>query len=371
VRDYSAAAQKLFEGPAPAEMLKPELLKALNKPVVDKGSWKEVFGDDADEYFHAYSVAHYIGQVAAAGKAVNKLPLYVNAALRDPLSNPRPNTYESGGATDNVLAIWKVAAPAVDLLCPDIYLAGSPRYLKVIELYDRPDNTLFVPETSGSAENAKYIYSILARGGIGFSPFGIDSNGAASEGDLANATRMTPVGQEYAAIAPMMRELAQWGFDGKLKAAVELEDHASQTLDLGAWQAVVAFGGQGRRGGAAPMPAAGGRGRGRRGGAANTTTTVPQGAFGAPEAQPPATGKLLVAQLGENEFVTLGSNCRLTFRPTGANAGKAWQYLKVEEGQYENGTFKLLRIRNGDETDSGGPRYGSEPVVLHVTLVTR
>jgi len=30
----------------------------------------------------------YIGYVAAAGKAVNPLPLYVNAALRDPISNP-------------------------------------------------------------------------------------------------------------------------------------------------------------------------------------------------------------------------------------------------------------------------------------------
>ena len=72
----------------PAELLKPEVLKALNKPVDAKGTWQEVFGNDADEYFHAWSIAHYIGQVAAAGKAVNPLPLYVNAALRDPLSQP-------------------------------------------------------------------------------------------------------------------------------------------------------------------------------------------------------------------------------------------------------------------------------------------
>jgi len=31
IRDYSPAAQKLFEGPVPAEMLKPELLKELKK----------------------------------------------------------------------------------------------------------------------------------------------------------------------------------------------------------------------------------------------------------------------------------------------------------------------------------------------------
>src|SRR5664279_4762375 len=137
VRDYSLEAQKLFEGQVPAELLKPEILKALNKPVVVKGTWTEVFGKDADEYFQAWSVASYIGYVAAAGKAVNPLPLYVNVALRDPLSNPSANTYESGGATDNVIPIWKVAAPAIDLLAPDIYLSGTDTVLKVIELYNR------------------------------------------------------------------------------------------------------------------------------------------------------------------------------------------------------------------------------------------
>ena len=60
--------------------------------------------------------------------------MYANAALRDPLTNPTANTYESGGATDNVLAIYKAAAPAIDLLAPDIYLSGNEKVLKVLEL---------------------------------------------------------------------------------------------------------------------------------------------------------------------------------------------------------------------------------------------
>ncbi|MBS1532804.1 MAG: beta-galactosidase, partial [Bacteroidetes bacterium] len=56
VRDYSSAAQKLFEGPVPAELLRPEMLKALNVPVVTAGTWAKVFGDRADEYFQAWSV---------------------------------------------------------------------------------------------------------------------------------------------------------------------------------------------------------------------------------------------------------------------------------------------------------------------------
>jgi len=63
--------------------------------------------------------------------------------------------------------------------------------------------------------------------------------------------------------------------------------------------------------------------------------------------------------------------CHLTFRPVGDNAGKAWQYLNVEEGRYANGSFNRLRILNGDETDWGGPRIGAVPAVLHIALVTR
>ena len=337
VRDFSPSAQKLFEGNVPPELLKPGVLKALNKSVVTKGTWKEVFGNDADEYFHAWSVAHYIGYVAAAGKAVYPLPLYVNAALRDPLTNPSATTYESGGATDNVIPIWKAAAPAIDLVAPDIYLQESEKALKVIELYDRPDNTLFVPETGSNEEFARYFYAVLAHGGIGFSPFGIDDN---DKGVKKSETeeRLAPVGQEYAMAGPMMRELAKWAFEGKIKAVVEKEDHAAQTIDLGSWQAVISFGDSGWR--------------------SEKTNSRP-------------IGKAMIVQLGENEFVLIGSLCHFTFKPLGINAGKAWQYLKVEEGCYENGVFKLLRIRNGDETDWGGPRIGTVPAILHTTLILR
>ncbi len=337
VRDYSAEAQKLFEGQVPVELLKPEILKALNKSFVAKGTWTEVFGNDADEYFHAWSVAIYIEYVAAAGKTVNSLPLYVNAALRDPISNPSANNYESGGPTDNVIPIWKVAAPSIVLLAPDIYMPESEKALKVIELYDRPDNPLFVPEIGSGEDYVRYFYPVLAHSGIGFSPFGIDDNGLGVE-KAETETRLASIAQEYAMAAPMMRELAKWSFEGKIRYVVEREDHATQTIDLGAWEATVTFGTSRRN-----------------------TDQVAVRPF----------GKAMVVQLGENEFLLIGTLCHFTFKPLGTNAGKAWQYLKVEEGQYENGKFKLLRNRNGDETDWGGPRLGAAPVVLHTTLVTR
>ena len=130
VRDYSPLAQKLFEGQVPAELLNSAVLKALNVPVVSGGTWQKVFGDRADEYFQAWSIARFVGQVASAGKAEYALPMCVNAALRDPLTNPMATMYESGGPTDNVIPIWKVAAPAIDLVAPDIYLSVVKGVLK-------------------------------------------------------------------------------------------------------------------------------------------------------------------------------------------------------------------------------------------------
>ena len=337
VRDYSSFAQKLFEKDVPPELLKPEVLKALNAESATSGSWQQVFGDRADEYFQAWSIAKYVEQVAAAGKAEYPLPMYVNAALRDPLTNPMANTYESGGPTDNVIPIWKIAAPDIDILAPDIYLSGTEKIMKVIGLYDRPDNALFVPEAASSTDKAKYLYEVIARGGIGFSPFGIDDNGRGATAEEM-AARLKPFGQEYAAITPMMRDLAQWGFDGSIKAVIEGDEHAEQTIDLGKWQIVVTFGNANR----------------------NEVKTNAE-----------ATGKLLIVRLDENKFMLMGTMCHVTFHPAGDNSTKAWQYLKVEEGHYENGTFVPLRILNGDETDWGGPRFGSKPTILQTSLILR
>jgi len=338
VRDYSPLAQKLFDDPVPAELMKPEVLKALNTPVIAEGNWQKVFGNNADEYFHAWAVARYIGQVAAAGKAEYPLPLYANAALRDPLSNPPASSYESGGPTDNVILIWKIAAPAIDLVAPDIYLSESEKIMKVLELYDRNDNALFVPEVGAGLDKPKYLYEVIARGGIGFSPFGIDSNGE-SETEQKTQERLSPIAMEYAMANTMMRELAKWGFDEKIKAAIEREDHVAKKIDLGAWQAVVSFGTGSR-----------------------DVSSEPNNNF---------TGKAMIVQLDENKFIAIGTNCRITFQPLGKNSGKAWQYLKVEEGRYENSLFKPLRILNGDETDWGGPRFGETPTVATISLVVR
>jgi len=336
VRDFSPEAEKRFEAAPP-----PELLAALRKPAA-AASWHDAFGDDADEFFHAWSVARYVGRVAAAGKAVYPLPLYANAALRDPLDPGRPPKYESGGPTDNVIEIWKAAAPALDLVAPDIYMGDSPRYLKVLELYDRRDNPLFVPETGRGPGFARYFFAALAHGAVGFSPFGVDYTGYVSAplgGTRVTEENMAQFALNYRLAGPMQRVLAGLAFEGKLKAVVEEKDKPKQTFELGAWSVNVSYG---------------------------------VGHFGPgkdPPGNPEPIGRALVGDLGNDQFLVAGFFCRVDFQRRDEASGKQREFVRVEEGAYEGTAFRTARIWNGDQTD-WGLNFSSVPEVLRVSLGT-
>jgi len=356
VRDYSPAAQAIFDSPVPAEVL-----AAVPKPAEPNGNWSDVFGRDADEFFQVWHVARFIGEVAAAGKAVYHLPMYVNASVRDPLHPPWPPTYEVGGPNDNVFELWKAAAPAIDLVAPDIYARDTVRYLKLLDFYNRPDNALFVPETIGTGNVPRFFYAALGRGAIGYAPFGLDFTRrlATRTGVPLKPERfLAPTATNFRVFRPMAREIARLNFAGKLKTAVQGETDpdperlaaapASQglagppdrVLQFNGWDASVAFGRPGR-GGARTKPIA----------------TEPG-------------GRTLVAQLGENQFLVTGLVARVVFYPTGKSSGRVWQYLAVEEGKYENGVFQPQRILNGDQTD-WGLIFATTPTVLRVSLYTR
>ena len=266
-------------------------------------------------------MATYVGKVAAAGKAVYPLPLYANAALRDPIKPGAPGSYEAGGPTDNVIPIWKAAAPAIDIVSPDIYMNDPAQYLKVLELYHRDDNALFIPETSGGASVARFFFSALGLQAIGFSPFGLDYSNtpsvpaaapAAPAGGPAPQDQFAPTAQNYKLIAPMMRVIASLNFAGKLQAVAEETGKPTNTLAFGPWNATVSYG------------------AGRN-----------------------------------NQFLVAGYSCRVDFRP--AAADKRRQFIRVDERTYENGVFKFLRILNGDETDNG-LNLRAEPIALRVSL---
>lgn len=331
IRDFSPTAQKLFAGPVPAE-----LASGLHK---QPGTWQQVFGDDADEAFHAWYVARFIGEVAAAGKAIDPLPMYANAALRPP-GNPRPGTYESGGPTDNVLDIWKIAAPALDVLAPDIYNPTYDAYTHYLDAYSRPGNPLFIPETGDQTPYARYFFAALGHGAIGFSPFGMDFTGTRNEplgAPALDKDQLAPFALNYAIAQQLDRELAQLAFAGKLQGVSENPAEHRQTLDFGSWQAIVSYG-------------------------------MPQFGFGRePQGNPQPTGGALIGQLGPNEFLVSAIHARVDFRP--ADSGRQRQFVRVEEGRYENGVWHFERIWNGDQTDYG-LNFTSAPQVLRVTLAT-
>jgi beta-galactosidase GanA len=333
VRDHSPEAERLFAGPAPAE-----LVKALGVKAPSGATWSEAFGRDADEFFHAWSIARFIDQVAGAGKKEYPLPTYVNAALRDPLEPGPAGTYETGGATDNVIPIWKVAAPSIDLLAPDIYMDDSVRYHRVLEQYARSDNALFVPENGYAPWYAHMFFAALGHQAIGWAPFGLDYTAYAKApigAPLVDEETLAPFALNYRLVGPMMREAARLSFEGKLQAVAEDKGEHTQTMDFGGWKAVITYG-------------------------------VPAFGFGndAPGNTEPI-GRALVAELGESQFVVTGAFCRVDFQST--DAAKQREFVRVEEGVFENGVFRPIRIWNGDQTD-WGLNFASGPQIVRVTL---
>jgi Domain of unknown function (DUF5597)/Beta-galactosidase len=333
-RDYGPDAEKAFEGEVPEQLLK----SVYHGP----GTWRKVFGEDADETFQAWCTATYIEEVAAAGKAEYALPLYVNAALRDPIRPGKPPSYESGGPTDNEIGLWKAAAPSIQAEAPDIYLAEYPKYMKVMDLYKRDDNPLLIPETGNSPAFARYVFAAIGHGAIGWAPFGLDlsrySNQSDGPGEM-EPDALKPVAQQYALLAPVARMLAQLSFDGKLQGVSEDPENHRQTLKFEHWRATVSYG----------LPSVGN--------------------WVQPKGNSPVDGGVLVAELGPDEFLVAGHHARVDFTPSSGEGKRL--FLKVEEGSYDQrGDWKTARVWNGDQTDWGLNLSAEVDYLLKVRLTT-
>ncbi len=335
VRDYSPTAQEQFEAAVPQE-----IVKALGKR---SGSWAEVFGKDADEFFHAYCIAHFVEQVTAAGKAAYPIPMYVNAALRDPFREQDPYDYASGGPTWNVLDIWKAAAPSIDAIAPDIYLHDYRGYTRTLDLYGTVGNALFVPETSNGRDGARFFFEVMGRGGLGFAPFGMDFTGYANfplGAPVIDGETIEVFAGNYKLVEPMMREVAALSLAGKVWGTAEPAETHVQHVVLGAasearWQVEVSYG---------------------------------RDMFGdgAPKGNPTPSGGVLLAELGPNEYLVTGYHARVKFERA-RQSSAPFMIARVEEGHYESGRWVFARVWNGDQTD-WGLNFTGLPQVLRVRL---
>jgi beta-galactosidase GanA len=345
VRDFGARAEAAFRQPVP-----PAVLARKKSPVpgAASGSWSEVYGPYADEYFHAYAVASYIETLAKAGRAVYDLPMYVNNALRDPVEPVAPwkGNFASGGPTFDVIDIYKAIAPHIDIAAPDLYQPESNKVSASLELFQRPDNALFVPEMSNAAKYSRYIYQILGRGAIGVSPFGIDyadySNYPLGS-KLKDKAMAEPFGKVFAAFRPMVGQWAQWSLAGRTYGVAEGDDRQPQSFTAGGWKVTASF-------------------REWQFGSANKDDL--------PAGTESPNGGAALAHIGDNEFVVVGQNVRLNFEGAGPNAGKPSMYARVEEGRFDAaGKWVMERNWNGDQTDYG-INLTANPTVLKIRLGT-
>jgi hypothetical protein len=331
VRDYSPEAERQFKANIPES-----LVRALHLP---SGSWESVFGTAAAEKFQAYSVASYIDKVAEAGKAEYPLPMYVNVWVRSPddLEPEPPRSYPSGGAVDTVLDLWKATVHSIDMISPDVYSGGDINYRRIVSPYNRPDNALFVPENSHDPQFARYVFSVLGQGGVGFSVWGMDKTNFDSPIDpLKNPSfeELAGFSRTFLLLGSMDRQLAALNFRGQLQTALEGDSPQSHRMTFGKWQAVASFG---YRDEGEPLGVAG------------------------------PHGVLLAAQIAPDEFLVTGYDAHIEFHLANSGPQERWQILRVEEGSYRDGEWKVRRWLNGDECDFG-VNFGAASQIVHIRM---
>lgn len=354
-RDFSELAQGVFESAVPDE-----LVRGLNAGPIG-GTWSEVFGNDADEYFHAWHIGRYVDAIASSGKAIKDLPMNVNVALRNPF-NPGDG-YSMGGPTDNVIDLWKIAAPSIDMISPDIYFRDHRTVSRVLELYARPDNPLFVSEIGNDQPYARYFFSTLGEQGIGFAPFGMDYTDYANYplgAKEVNDETIAPFAEIYKLLGPMASKWAEFSFKHAVWGVAEPDNinegenvgnankseqqtdpgeegkKHTQYLDLGMWDAEVTYGRE-------------------------------MFWIDPPEGNKPPSGGALIVKLSDNEFLVTAYRARVSIWGSEELAGKHTMIERVEEGHFEDGNWVFERVWNGDQTD-WGLNFTSTPHVLKVKM---
>ena len=305
VRDYSPESNQLFNGPVPAS-----LVTALKKK---PGTWTEVFGSRvAEEAFTAYYLSSYINEVAKAGKQVYPLVTYVNAweggedtADGFDSFDRAGEGYPSGGPVSHMLDLWKATAPDIDILSADTSVQPVVNFRMINARYVRPDNPYWSPEAGRTMSGARaFFYALAEYSAIGFGAYGVDSGGSELE------ARFVDLGADYRLINATMPAILELQAAGKLRAAIADDVIRGKNLIFYRYHLLARF------------------------------TTPP-----APPSQPPTpSARVLVGELGPDEFLILGFNAAVDIRPTMGTGFTAAQFLQVEEGVYENGVWKRTNI---------------------------
>jgi hypothetical protein len=327
-RDRSAAANAAFAQPVPQALmdylqshkdaLLPEFRQVWQSTnYKTSGAWEQVFGTgpQADEIFMAWNYSRYIDSIAQAGKKEYPLPMFVNAWLVQP-EDRTPGDYPSGGPQDHMHDIWRAGAPALDMLCPDIYLPG---FAHIAERYSRSGNPLFIPESfDGAPGAANAFYAAGQQRAIGYSPFGFEAprTGLGEPGSAPppNAESL-PLSVAYATLSQLAPLILEHQAEGTI-AAVQLDRlHPEQSIQLGGYILNVSL-------------------------TRNVRT---------PDVVPDLAGYGLFFPMGPDEFLLAGNNLQVTFTP-GSPVPPIAGIARQEAGRFEDGKWIVTRRLGGDDS---------------------
>jgi len=317
-RDRSEPANRAFNADVPTSLVQalqarrnamtPELAAHFNP---QGRTWKDVFGDAADEVFMAWRYATYIDAVAAAGKAQYALPMYLNVQL--PAPQERAGEYPSGGSHPYFQQVYQAVAGHIDFYSPDIYW---PEFAYWVQRYQALGNPVFVPEARLEAGpyNALYLYG-EARG-FGFSPFDIDSLPAPGN-DAASSPLLMQVYGELRDLGDMLPAAQA---DGRTRGLVlhATSPRPTQTVALGGYLF---------------------EGTLSRSWPARTLETQ--------------DGAVLVLQSSPDEFYLVGTGLTVNIRRDPDEDTRVAGIDSIEEVSRQGDTWQTLRRLNGDQSNQG------------------
>jgi hypothetical protein len=308
-RDHSLLAEKAWKEPLPAAM-RDFLGSRRGAPTWADASRGLVGAKLAalEEMFSAWHFARFAEAVAKAGKEANPLPMCVNAAL--PRPGALPGQYPAGGPLPHLAGIWKLAAPSIDMICPDFY---NPDFAEWCGAYATGGNPLFIPEHGlDGTVGAKAIYAFAEKGAIGFSPFSIEN----AKPDVAEA-----LSGAYALIREMhpLLDPARGLLEEAPRAAMVDREKADAILEFEGIKVKIGH-----------------------------QYTLSWNAADAKGNWPSAACALL--RTGPLEFIISGTGVFVEFADGG---GRPFALLGVDRGRIEGGNFIPLQRLNGDETHQG------------------
>lgn len=353
-RDHTEAADKAYSSQVPKDLtdyllsqkgkLQPELDSVWKaNGYKTNGTWEQIFGKSivdeknwktlsylTEELFTVYQYAKYTGKIAMEGKEAYPLPMYVNAWLKqEGIYGSMPGKYPSGGPLPHTLDIWRAAAPAIDIIVPDIYV---PDARVPIEQYDRPFNANFIPEIRAGIRSAnEALWAFGEHNIFGISPFGID--GLKAEDD--------PITQTYDALSQVKDLIIQHQGKGSMTGILVDTDQPVQAIDLGGYTITAELGRS-----------------------ENFTNMAGQKTNEGPS----VAGGILI-NIAPDEFIAVGKDYRLTFVPSKPEKNTLLDVDFMDEGTFVNGKWISTRRLNGDEGTGGGdPGFGNVPKQPAATL---